>query len=73
MFKSNKSKTALALGLLVTAGMASAAVPAAAQAALDSVKELSDTVVAWVWGLGTAITVAFVGLKLVKKGANKAT
>ncbi len=73
MFKSNKSKTALALGLLVTAGMASAAIPAEAQAALDGVTELSNTVIAWVWGLGTALTVAFVGLKLVKKGANKAT
>jgi len=73
MFKSNKSKAALALGLLVTAGMASAAIPAEAQAALDSVDELGTTVLGWVWKLGTALTVGFVGLKLVRKGANKAT
>lgn len=73
MFKNKKSKAALAMGLLVTAGVASAAIPAEAQAALDSVKELTDSVVTWVWALGTAVTVAFVGLKVVRKGANKAT
>ncbi len=73
MFKNKKSKAALALGLLTVAGLASAAIPPEAQAALDGVKEVGDTVIAWMWGFGTALTVGFVGLKLVRKGANKAS
>ncbi|MBF4340627.1 hypothetical protein EAY39_07455 [Vibrio anguillarum] len=73
MFKNKKSKAALALGLLTVAGIASAAIPSEAQAALDAVKEVGDAVLAWVWVFGTALTVGFVGLKLVRKGANKAS
>ncbi|MBY8232006.1 hypothetical protein KW535_11755 [Vibrio fluvialis] len=73
MFKNKKSQTLAALALLAVAGTASAAIPPEAQAALDSISGLADSVVAWAWGVGTAVVVGFVGLKLTKKAANKAT
>ncbi|EKO3465989.1 hypothetical protein FNO25_001327 [Vibrio fluvialis] len=73
MFKNKKRQTLAALALLAVAGTASAAIPPEAQAALDSISGLADSVVAWAWGVGTAVVVGFVGLKLTKKAANKAT
>ncbi|MBY7972671.1 hypothetical protein KW462_02135 [Vibrio fluvialis] len=73
MFKNKKSQTLAALALLAVAGTASAAVPQVATDAMTSVGELADAVVGWAWGVGTAVVVGFVGLKLVKKGANKAS
>ncbi|MBY7921521.1 hypothetical protein KW453_04430 [Vibrio fluvialis] len=73
MFKNKKRQTLAVLALLAVAGTASAAIPPEAQAALDSISGLADSVVAWAWGVGTAVVVGFVGLKLTKKAANKAT
>lgn len=73
MAKSNKISALIGATLLVAASAANAAIPAEAQAALDGVQELATTVTGWMWTVGTAITVAFVGLKLVRKGANKAS
>ncbi|MGO4150581.1 major coat protein [Vibrio cholerae] len=73
MKKTTQSALILASFAAVAATGVNAAIPAEAQAALDSVGEFSDAVISWMWGVGTAITVAFVGLKLVRKGANKAS
>ncbi|EKZ9176953.1 hypothetical protein RFA54_000384 [Vibrio vulnificus] len=73
MTKSNKVRALVAASLMLAVGAANAAIPAEAQGALDSIGEFSSAVTAWMWSIGTAITVAFVGLKLVRKGANKAT
>ncbi|MGL0924884.1 major coat protein [Vibrio vulnificus] len=73
MTKSNKARALVAVSLILAAGAANAAIPTEAQGALDSIGEFSSAVTTWMWSIGTAITVAFVGLKLVRKGANKAT
>ncbi|EKO3436332.1 major coat protein [Vibrio fluvialis] len=73
MFKNKKRQTLAALALLAAAGTASAAIPPEAQAALDSVSGFADTILTWMWGVGTTVLVGFIGLKLTKKGANKAT
>lgn len=73
MFKNKHSKALLAISLLVTAGAASAALPADAQAAIDSVKTFGDDILAAIWPIAATLTVGFVGIKLFKKGANKAT
>lgn len=73
MLKSIQSKIALGVSLALTAGVASAALPADAQAAIDSVATFVTDILAAVWPIATALTVGFVGIKLFKKGANKAT
>lgn len=73
MKKSTQAALIVASLALVAASGANASVPQEAQDALKSVGDFASTVVSWMWGVGTAITVGFVGLKLVKKGANKAT
>ncbi|MFH4620491.1 major coat protein [Vibrio furnissii] len=73
MFKNKKGQTLAVLALLAVAGTASAEIPAAATAAMTSVGEFTDTVITWAWGVGTSVIVAFVGLKLTRKGAQKAT
>lgn len=73
MFKNKQSKALLAISLLTTAGVASAALPADAQSAIDAVSTFVTDILAAVWPIATALTVGFVGIKLFKKGANKAT
>ncbi|NAW78693.1 hypothetical protein CAG60_07330 [Vibrio sp. V33_P6A3T137] len=74
-----ESKKKLATAVIIAAMAATAStgayaeIPPAAQAALDSVKDFTDTIIGWMWGVGTTVLVAMVGLKLTKKGANKAT
>lgn len=74
-----ESKKKLATALIIAAMAAAAStgayadIPPAAQAALDSVGSFADTVIGWMWGVATTVLVAFIGLKLTKKGANKAT
>ena len=58
---------------LMVAGSASAALPAEAQAAIDAISLFVTDLFSAVWPIATAIIVGFVGIKLVKKGANKAT
>lgn len=71
--KTLKSKVAVGVALAMTAGVASAALPADAQTAIDSVATFVDDILAAVWPIVTVLTVGFVGIKLFKKGANKAT
>lgn len=71
MFKNKNSKALLAVTLLTVAGAASAALPAEAQAAMDSVNTFVTDILAAVWPIVAAATVGFVGIKLFKKGASK--
>ena len=71
--KTLKSKIAVGLALAMTAGVASAALPADAQGAIDSIALFVDDILVAVWGIVTVVTVGFVGIKLFKKGASKAT
>lgn len=73
MFKNKKSKALLAVSLVTTAGVASAALPADAQTAIESVGTFVTDILAAIWPIATALTVGLVGIKLFKKGANKAT
>ncbi|KOO14412.1 hypothetical protein AKJ18_13500 [Vibrio xuii] len=73
MFKNNKSKALFAIALLATAGTASAALPADAQAAIDSISTFVTDILAAAWPIAATITGGFIGIKLFKKGANKAT
>lgn len=71
--KTLKSKVALGVALATTAGVASAALPADAQAAIDAISTFATDILASAWGIVTLVTVGFIGMKLFKKGANKAT
>lgn len=73
MKKSIQFKALLATALLLTAGTASAALPADAQAAIDAVSTFVTDILAAVWPIAATLTVGFVGIKLFKKGANKVT
>ncbi len=73
MFKNNQSKALLAIALLTVAGTSSAALPAEAQAAIDAIAAFVTDILAAIWPIATALTVGTVGIKLFKKGANKAT
>lgn len=66
-------KSGVLVGLMMVAGMASAAMPAEVTAAFTSISETATGITALVWPIAVALTVSFVGLKLFKKGANKAT
>lgn len=71
--KKQNLQAALAAVLVLTAGSASAALPADAQTAIESVSTFVTDILAAIWPIATALTVGFVGIKLFKKGANKAT
>ena len=71
--KKQNLQAALAAVLVLTAGTASAALPADAQTAIESVSTFVTDILAAIWPIATALTVGFVGIKLFKKGANKAT
>ncbi len=47
--------------------------PAEATAAFTAISATVDGVLALVWPIAVTLTVGFVGLKLFKKGANKAS
>lgn len=53
-------------------GSAMAAVPAEVTTAFTSISDTATGILGLVWPIATAVTVGFVGLKLFKKGANKA-
>lgn len=65
-------KSVVLVALLTVAGMASAAVPAEVTSAFTSISDTATGVLALVWPIATTVTVGFIGLKLFKKGANKA-
>lgn len=68
----NFAKSGLVASLLAIAGSASAAVPAEVTAAFASITDTATGTLALVWPIAVTLTVGFVGLKLFKKGANKA-
>jgi len=68
----NKIKSGLLVVLAGIAGSAAAAVPAEVTAAFASISETAAGTLALVWPIAVTLTVGFVGLKLFKKGANKA-
>lgn len=72
MNKSNIAKTGLLASALGVAGSAMAALPAEVTAAFASISDTATGTLALVWPIAVTLTVGFVGLKLFKKGANKA-
>lgn len=71
-----KAGKALGLTGAALAGFVSnamAAVPAEVTSAFASVSETATGVLALVWPIATLLTVGWVGIKIFKKGANKAT
>ena len=74
VLKSQNAKTlSVAAVALLAAGSANAALPADAQAAIDAVGTLATDVISAIWPIAVTILVGFVGIKLTKKGVNKAT
>ena len=72
MNKSNIAKSGLLASVLGFAGSAMAAMPPEVTAAFTSISETATGTLALVWPIAVTLTVGFVGLKLFKKGANKA-
>ena len=67
-------KTTIAASFLATSVSAvNAALPADAQAAVDSITTFSDDIIAAAWPIAATIVVASIGIKLFKKFSNKAT
>lgn len=66
-------KTLVGSALLVGATTAHAALPEAAQSAVDSVSSFAGDMVSAAWGIVVTVVVGFVGIKLFKKGVNKAS
>jgi len=73
MNKNITAKSALLAALMIAAGAASAAVPAEVTTAFGTISDTATGVLALVWPIATTLVVGFVGLKLFKKGANKAS
>lgn len=67
------AKSGLLAALMIASGMAAAAVPAEVTAAFATITDTATGVLALVWPIAVTLTVGFVGLKLFKKGANKAS
>lgn len=59
--------------LAAASGSAMAALPTEVTTAFTNISETATGILALVWPIATALTVGFVGLKLFKKGANKAS
>ncbi len=66
-------KTVVGAALLAGATSAHAVLPADAQGAVDSVTAFATDILSAAWAIVATITVGFVGMKLFKKGVNKAT
>ena len=67
-------KRAVIAGALLTAGSsAHAALPQAAADAFTSLGTYVTDMLTSTWGIAVPLTVGFIGIKLFKKGANKAT
>ncbi|CAH8189071.1 conserved exported hypothetical protein [Vibrio aestuarianus] len=73
LLQTKPAKAAIGVTALVAASAANAALPAEAQTAIDAVSAFVTDILAAVWPIATALTVGFVGIKLFKKGANKAS
>ena len=72
--KNMKAKVAaVCASALGVVGSANAALPADAQAAVDSVNTFATDMIAWAWPVVATVTVAAIGIKLFKKFTSKAT
>ncbi|EGU31009.1 hypothetical protein VII00023_20732 [Vibrio ichthyoenteri ATCC 700023] len=69
----NVTKATLIVGALLGSATASAALPAEAEAAFTAVSTFATDVIAAAWPIVTLLTVGFIGMKLFKKAANKAS
>lgn len=65
--------TAVAVGTAVASAGAMAALPTEVTGAFSSISETVTGILALVWPIAVSLTVGFVGLKLFKKGAAKAS
>lgn len=65
----------LGAGLMVAEGVANATsvLPTEATDAMATVTSAVGEMVTYLWSIGIAITIGFVGYKLFKKGTNKGT
>lgn len=73
MKKNHQTKSVLAAALALGVGSANAALPVAAQSAVDSISLLADDFITAAWPIVTVIVVASIGIKLFKKFTSKAT
>ena len=71
--KQHVTKATIILGALLGSATASAALPAEATAAFEAVNTFATDVLAAMWPIVTLVTVGFIGVKLFKKAANKAS
>ncbi|WP_089138190.1 major coat protein [Vibrio rumoiensis] len=67
-----KTLSVVAVAALGSVG-AHAELPAGAATAMAEVQTMVTDILAAVWPIVTALTVGFIGIKLFKKGANKAS
>lgn len=72
MHARTKIAAALAASFLLI-GQAHAALPTEITTAFTSISDTVTGILALVWPIATTLVVGFVGLKLFKKGANKAS
>lgn len=72
MHARTKIAAALAAPVLLI-GQAHAALPTEITTAFTSISDTVTGILALVWPIATTLVVGFVGLKLFKKGANKAS
>jgi len=68
-----RNAVALAVGAVIGAGSAMAALPTDVTTAFTALETDGGTLMTAVWGVVTIITLGFVYIKLFKKGVNKAT
>lgn len=68
-----KKRLGLGAALVAVSGSSFAALPAEAQAAMDELGTFATDMVAAAWVIVPIVVVGFIGIKLFKKGANKAT
>lgn len=66
-------KTLAVASVALSATAANAALPPEAEAAFTALSTNVTDILAAVWPIAVSLTVGFVGIKLFKKGANKAT
>ncbi|MEZ9693503.1 major coat protein [Vibrio lentus] len=71
--KRHASKIAFVAGSSLMVGSANAALSAEAQAAADSMSAAATDYIAMAWTIVPIVVVGFVGIKLFRKAANKAT
>jgi len=67
------NRVVAASGLLVMSGMAQASEPTGADAAWTQLETTAEDMLSNAWPIVIVITLGFIGIKLFKKGANKAT